>query len=88
VTPSSISPFDRVNALLILGSIACIGLYVIAIAYAGRALEAQLEQERAKRAHFERVAEQREVDLDGALAKIHELGGEGADRQRPQPADE
>jgi hypothetical protein len=83
-----LSPFDRVNALLILGSIVCIGIYVLVIAYAGAELEAELEEARRGRSHFERLYEERSDALDGALAKIHELGGEGADRQRAQPADE
>jgi hypothetical protein len=82
------SPFDRVNALLILGSIVCIGIYVMVIAYAGADLEVQLDEARRSRAHFERLYGERSEQLDGALAKIHELGGDGADRQRSQPADE
>lgn len=82
------SPFDRVNALLILGSIVCIGIYVLVITYAGADLEVQLEEARRGRAHFERLCEERSEQLDGALEKIHELGGDDANRQRSQPADE
>ena len=77
------SRFDRVNAFLILGSLACIGLYVLAVAYAGAQLEAQLEDERRLRARYERLADEREHQLDGALAKIHELGGDGGGEQPP-----
>lgn len=78
-----ISPFDRTSAFLILGSIACIGLYILAVAYAGAQLEAQLEDERRLRSRYERLADEREHQLDGALAKIHEMGDDGGGEQPP-----
>lgn len=73
-----ISPFDRVNAALILGSLACIAFYVVALAWAGADAEAQLEQARRERAHFERLCEEKDHQMNGALEEIHKLRGDDA----------
>lgn len=68
-----VSPFDRVQVVCLLASLAAVAIYVVILAYAGAELEVRLDQERRQRAHFERVAEEREAQLNGALEKIHEL---------------